>query len=642
MKPRVVIVDDSLTVRMHLGEAFATAGFDPVLCDSAASAREAFRRVEVDLAILDVVLPDADGVELIEEVRAPVMLLSTQSEVSDRIRGLKRGADEYVGKPYDLAFVISRARELTRDRRARAAVLVIDDSATVRGELTAALEGAGHAVVGAASGEEGLRMAADVRPEAIVVDWGLPGIDGPTVIRRLREDPALRRTPCLLLTGSDAPEGEVGALDAGADAYERKEAGVGVVLTRVASLLRASREPGALELNASLLGPKRVLAVDDSNTYLQELVDHLRTEGWEVASARSGEEALELLRLQPVDCVLLDVVMPGLDGRETCRRIKESPATRGIPVLMLTARDDHQSLIEGMNAGADDYIPKSGDFNVLKARVRAQLRRKYIEDENRRIREELVRKELEAAEARAARELADTRGRLLADLERKNTELDSFSYSVSHDLRAPLRAIEGFSRILLEEHAASLDGEARRLLGVVTANVGRMGELIDDLLELSRLGRVELRRADVDMTVLARAVASEWNVAIEVHPLPPARGDAALLRQVFANLLGNAVKYSRGREPARVEVSGGVRDGERRYEVRDNGVGFEPQYAHKLFGVFQRLHSAREFEGTGVGLSVVRRIVERHGGRVWAEGRPGEGAVFGFSLPEGGDDGERS
>ena len=217
-----------------------------------------------------------------------------------------------------------------------------------------------------------------------------------------------------------------------------------------------------------------------------------------------------------------------------------------------------------------------------------------------------------------------------------NRELESFSYSVSHDLRAPLRAIDGFGRILEEDYGPRLDDEGRRLLGVMRSSSKHMGQLIDDLLDFSRLGRLALDRREVDMTALAREVAQELAqgaARVEVAALPPGQADRALLRQVWSNLLGNALKYSGKRADPRVEVGGRADAAESVYWVRDNGVGFDMRYAAKLFGVFQRLHAADEFPGTGVGLAIVQRVVSRHGGRVWAEGAVGEGACFFFSLP---------
>jgi signal transduction histidine kinase len=248
--------------------------------------------------------------------------------------------------------------------------------------------------------------------------------------------------------------------------------------------------------------------------------------------------------------------------------------------------------------------------------------------------------------------LAIDNGRLVADLERRvaeraealataNRELEAFTYAVSHDLRAPLRAIDGFAKILEVDFGTALDDEGRRTIGVIRRNALRMGRLIDDLLRFSRLGQraiepvTEIRMRPLVEEVLAELRAAEPARALDVRigELPPAIGNHELLRQVWSNLLGNAVKYSRDREVAVIKVAGAVGGNEVRFTVDDNGTGFDPRYRDKLFGVFQRLHKDSEFDGTGVGLALVHRIVSRHGGRVWADGRPGAGATFGFALP---------
>ena len=224
-------------------------------------------------------------------------------------------------------------------------------------------------------------------------------------------------------------------------------------------------------------------------------------------------------------------------------------------------------------------------------------------------------------------------------LAKANAELDAFSYSVSHDLRAPLRAIDGFSRILIEEAMAELSEEHQRYLGLVRANTQKMGELIDDLLSLSRVGSHALARQTVDVNSLVAEVHASFTdeiadreVEITIGDLPEVQADRALLRQVFQNLMSNALKYSRDESPARVSVIAEHNGDEAVFTVRDNGVGFDMRYASKLFEVFQRLHRAEDYEGTGVGLAIVARIVSRHGGRIWAESSPGEGAAFHFTL----------
>jgi two-component system NtrC family sensor kinase len=648
MSDVVLIVDDSLTVRMDLAEALQAAGFQPVPCATGAEARAALAREHVTLVILDVILPDADGIELLEEIRTtasvkiPVLMLSTEAEVGDRIRALQIGADDYVGKPYDVGYVVARARELVgaeaAGRAEKGTVLVIDDSATFRAEVRLALEGAGYAVLEASSGEEGLHIAAASRPAAVLVDGVLPGLDGATVIRKIRLDEALRRTPCVLVTAAVDRGAELRALDAGADAFVRKDERLEVVLARLGAILRAvtARTTDA----ASLFGPKRILAVDDSATYLNELADVLRGEGYDVVLARSGEEAIDMLSAQSVDCILLDLIMPGLGGKATCRRIKETPLVRDVPLIMLTAIEDRESMIEGLNLGADDYISKSSEFDVLKVRVRAQIRRKQFEDEHRRVREKVLQSEVVATEERAARKIAETRADAIGQLERKNEELEAFSYAVSHDLRAPLRGIDGFSHALLEEYGELLDERGRGFLKRVRSGTQRMGDLIDGLLELSRVGRTDLRRDRTDLSEVAREVAEELrqrdptrDVVLIVQDGLSAEADRRLMHVVLDNLLGNAWKFTAKVAAPRIEFGAELRGGAPVYFVRDNGAGFDMTLAAKLFVPFQRLHSERDFPGTGVGLATVHRVLDRHGGRVWAEAAVDRGATLFFTLP---------
>jgi signal transduction histidine kinase len=450
----------------------------------------------------------------------------------------------------------------------------------------------------------------------------------------------------LLLTAEEGTAGEVLALDAGADAFARKSEDESVILARVAAMLRAAGESREHAHRTSLAGLKKILAVDDSPTYLDELARHLRDEGYDVVKAVSGEEALELLSMQPVDAVLLDVVMPGLSGTEVCRRVKQAPALRYVPLIMLTAVSESEAMIQGMNAGADDYVTKSADFDVLKARLRAQLRRKQFEDENRRMREQLLAKESETRQARA---IADATQVLSEQLARRNDELDAlngelkvFAYSVSHDLRQPLRAIDGFTKLLLKATANKLDDQERHYLERVLGGAARMAALIDGLLALSNVTRKELAVQTVRLDEIARKVAAnlraadpQRSVELVIADALEVEGDPRLLESVIENLLGNAWKFTARSAAPRIEL--GIADGEgaaRVYFVRDNGAGFDMKYAANLFGPFQRLHSDEEFPGTGIGLATVQRIIARHGGRIWAEGEAGRGACVSFTLWE--------
>ncbi|MDI6644046.1 MAG: ATP-binding protein [Methanobacteriaceae archaeon] len=226
-------------------------------------------------------------------------------------------------------------------------------------------------------------------------------------------------------------------------------------------------------------------------------------------------------------------------------------------------------------------------------------------------------------------------------LEDANDELEAFAYSVSHDLRVPLRAIDGFSRIIVEDYQDKLDEEGIRLLNIVRENTHKMGQLIDDILMLSRAGRQEMKMSDIDMEDLVKTVYNQViqgfegrSIELKVDSLPQAYGDRALLTQVVSNLLSNSVKFTSQREKGVIEVGYQNDKNENIYYVKDNGAGFDMKYVNKLFGLFQRLHSPEEFEGTGVGLSIVQRIIRRHEGRVWGEGEVDKGATIYFTLPK--------
>jgi signal transduction histidine kinase len=356
-------------------------------------------------------------------------------------------------------------------------------------------------------------------------------------------------------------------------------------------------------------GRARILIADDDAAMLGYLSRTLSAL-WHVDVAVDGKSALARVRAELPDLLISDVTMPGLDGYGLLYELRNDARTRHVPVLLLSGRAEARSAFEGIERGVDDYLVKPFAERDLLMRVQSHLK------------------------------TAELRRAWVRELEHANRELQAFSYSVSHDLRAPLRTIDGFSQTLLEDHAASLDEEGRRYLNRIRAAAQRMASLIDDLLELSRVGRATLTRERVDLSALAEEALEGLgerdpgrSVYTFVVPGLWAEGDRRQLGMVLDHLLSNAWKFTGKRPLGRIEV-GRERQGELEvFFVRDNGVGFELSDAGRLFSPFQRLHTA-EFEGRGIGLTMVQRIIARHGGRVWVDAARDRGATFFFTLGE--------
>jgi len=413
-----------------------------------------------------------------------------------------------------------------------------------------------------------------------------------------------------------------------------------------------------------------ILIVEDSRTQTEQLKYMLEEHDFHVVTSRNGREALDSLRQRKPTLVISDITMPEIDGYELCRRIRAEEQLAELPVILLTALSDPQDVFKGLECGADNFITKPYEENNLLARIHYLLanvhlrqrekvqssmevfvagRKHVITSDRAQILnlllctyEAAVQKNGELAKARD--ELAKLNEQLkdkAAQLEAANKELEAFSYSASHDLRAPLRAISAFSNDLLKEYAPQMQPEGKELLDRIVSSGRRMTQIIEDLLRLSQLGRQRLSKRPVNVSNLVQEALNELrsehadrHIDVQVRDLPDCVADPSLLKHVLVNLLSNAFKFTRLKPLAIVEVDCCLQNDEKVYFVRDNGAGFDMRHAHNLFGVFQRLHGDQEFEGTGIGLTIVQRIIERHGGRVWAEGEVDKGATFYFTLPE--------
>jgi signal transduction histidine kinase len=376
---------------------------------------------------------------------------------------------------------------------------------------------------------------------------------------------------------------------------------------RLAASSGARQAPAAAADPANADQRPLVLVVDD-NADLREYLSGLLAPHYRVVTAADGRDALDAIHALAPDLVVSDVMMPRMTGIELVQALRADPAAV-VPVILLSARAGEEATIEGLECGADDYLTKPFTAGELLARVRAHL------------------------------QLAQARRKWTAELEHANRELDAFSYSVAHDLRGPLRSIDGFSQMLVQEHAATLGDTGRRHLQIVCESAQRMSGVIDELLRLAQTGRGELHRMPFELSSVVQTVATQLaesepmrRVAVTIERGVNVNADPHLLQIVLDNLLRNAWKFTGKRRNAAVEFGAELSAGETCYYVRDNGAGFNMDHASKLFGAFQRLHTDSEFQGTGVGLATVKRIIGRHGGRVWAVGAVDRGATFYFTL----------
>jgi two-component system sensor histidine kinase/response regulator len=397
--------------------------------------------------------------------------------------------------------------------------------------------------------------------------------------------------------------------------------------------------------------PVKILVVDDQSENLLSAEAVLESLGQEIVRAQSGREALRHLLTDDFAVILLDVMMPDMDGFETAELIRERDRSRTTPIIFVTALGkSEEHIFRGYDVGAVDYLTKPIVPEILRSKVAVfvELARKNAQLMEHAELLEQKNRELQNANAQL-READQEIGRLNNRLERRvvelsdlNRELDAFGYTVSHDLRAPMIRIDGFTRALEEHCGQQLDEQAKLYIHRVRSSSQRMCQLVDDLLNFSRVSRLDLRPQFVDLSELARSIAAELQsrdpdrrVDFVIAPRLAVTGDPALLRIVLVNLFENSWKFTRKRETAQIEFGITYQDGVDAFFLKDDGAGFDAKYREKLFRPFERLHPNAEFEGTGIGLATVERIIRRHGGRVWAEGAVDRGATFYFTIHTG-------
>jgi len=582
-----------------------------------------------------------------------------------------------------------------------AKILAVDDDPSARDLLVAVLGYAGHQVREAADGVEALAVANKEQFDLIIADLLMPTMDGFEFVRRLRENPAFVSMPVVFYTATYLEsEARTLAKQCGVSHIITKPAESERILQTVGIVLGMPQlpvTPPAEEFRQKHPGLLPARLARKADTVVSRL-DAIIELGLQFASERDPQRLLnnfcaaarKIIGAKYATVGVLDkddrklcylftsgmspeiaarisesrLKLPESDAVLSERRPRRLSALSGNPKLVglpkqhppvhsfLSAPIISPDRVYGWLCLADKI--GSTEFNEedegLAQILAAQVGRIY---ENASLYSEIKRYvaqlEAEIAERKQAQEQVrelnnELEGRVAkrtAELHAANEELEAFTHSVSHDLRAPLRAVGGFSKMLLQDFGPQLPDEGKRLLNVVTSSADQMRTMIDNLLKFSRLGRQALSIQTVNVSALVHEVIEEFRkeqsagkVDVRIGDLPKCKGDQALLKQVFVNLLSNAIKFSRKKENPQVEVGCQSPKGETIYFVRDNGAGFDMRFADKLFGVFQRLHDDEQFEGTGVGLSIVDRIIKRHGGKVWADAEEGKGATFYITVPE--------
>lgn len=570
----ILIAEDSPTQAEALKLTLERHGYQVTVAANGRKAIDAVHKSKPAIIISDIVMPEMDGYAFCKAVKSddlikniPVILVTTLTDPRDIVKGLECGADNFIRKPYDEKYLLSRIDCLLMNRELR-------KSEKVRFGMEISLMGQRHSIT--SERQQILDLLISTYEQAVHINEELEArqkelAHSSQVLHGLyRIAEGLNRCTSEQEVADKALERAMELPGVQAGWFYLRDGESDFYVAAVRGLFPSLEFPGAME--GDCLCRRKLLSRD-----LGHVTNILECE-------RLQKEKDGLHRLRGHACIPLNI------GDQT------------LGVMNLAGPD------QGLFNDNDLKVLYSVGNQVAIALERARLHERVLDR--------------------------------TAQLEAANKELEAFSYSVSHDLRAPLRHISGFAEMLKETQGGTSDEKSQRYINTIMDSSKKMGRLIDDLLAFSRMAKTEMRLGKVSLDQIIQEVIKDLQPDVEgreiawvIGPLPEVEGDGAMLRQVWVNLIGNAVKYTRTRAKAEIEIGSRQEGQEQLFFVRDNGVGFDPQYAGKLFGVFQRLHRSNEFEGTGIGLANVRRIIHRHGGRTWAEGKVDGGAIFIFSLP---------
>jgi two-component system NtrC family sensor kinase len=554
-------------------------------------------------------------------------------------------------------------------------IVVVEDSETQAFKLQLLLEEQGWEVSIAGSAETALAALGDPLPDLILVDYNLPRMRGDEFCRRIRMNLNTRGIPLLMMTASAPDAAEIQSLESGADGYTSKSESSETLLLRIRALLRkALAQTAILKDQDPGFRSARILTIDDSPTYLAFIGSELRNQGYEVESAASGSEGLDRLAKQSFDCVLLDLAMPGMDGAEVSRRITAMRSTResAPAVIILTGTEKKGDMNLGFEAGADDFVGKSSDMAVLRARIQAALRRKFFQEENGRVIEEIKARELEMLHALDARQLAEARAAMAEKLVQANHDLQEANRKlketqtqliqnekmaslgqlvagIAHEINNPLAFVVnnlfiveggldglwGEMEPLLSEASAMKMRKARTRLGEMRQGLDRVKELVLDLRTFSRLDEGEFKNVDVvetvDAVLLLLKHKMNGRIVVEKHYVAERTLNcyAGRLHQVLMNLIGNAVDAIEG--DGKIVIATSQTQEDFLISIRDNGAGIPDAIRSKIFDPFFTTKPVGQ--GTGLGLAISYGIVQDHGGSIEVQSEVGAGTEFTVKIP---------